>query len=123
VGFAIINRDGYPEAAATWSAGSSAPRAIRELELQLERGVSRYIGAMQVLVLPVPDWEQRASIERGCIALLSNFGREPVDLPSAGWLGQHARHPAIKRSGLWNVNHVGEPPTPDVLDLVEAHLS
>lgn len=49
------------------------------------------------------------SIERNCIALLSNHARDPIDPPSDGWLGHHARAPQIRTSGLWNVNHITDP--------------
>ncbi|MBW3576160.1 MAG: hypothetical protein KY462_00165 [Actinobacteria bacterium] len=82
VGTALIQRDGYPEAATSWASGSSAPRDVRDKEMQLERAVSRHIGAMSVVHVAVPDRGSRAAIESGCISLLSNFDREPMDPPS-----------------------------------------
>ncbi len=29
-----------------------------------------------------------------------------MDPPSPAWLGHHAKRPAIRSTGLWNVNHV-----------------
>ncbi|HEX6257819.1 MAG TPA: hypothetical protein VFZ70_18570, partial [Euzebyales bacterium] len=58
----------------------------------------------------------RGYLERNCIALLSNHDREPIDPPSPGWLGRHARAPQIRSSGLWNVNHITEHYDPLVLD-------
>lgn len=109
VGTALIATGDWPEAARTWGRRSGASTAARVREQELEREVSRAIGAMQVLWVEVPDRHDRGAIERGLIALLSNAGREPVDPASDGWLGRHASRPAIRRSGLWNVNHVEEP--------------
>jgi hypothetical protein len=122
VGTALIARDGWPEAAASWGRGSSASRAVRDLEAQLERAVSRYIGQMPVLWLEVPDREARGALERGLIAVLSNAGRAPVDPASDLWLGRYAGRDAIRRSGLWNVDHVDEEPSEAVIGHLREHL-
>lgn len=109
VGTALIARDGWAEAAATWGR-SRASREERAREVALEREVSRVIGAMPVLWLAVPDRHLRGAMERDLIALLSNAGRPPVDPASKRWLGQLADREAIRRSGLWNVNHVDDEP-------------
>jgi hypothetical protein len=75
--------------------------------------VSERIRAMPFLWLQVDGPEgpaDRTAIERGAIALLSNFRREVVDPPSKGWLGRHAQAEDIRESGLWNVEHVREQP-------------
>ncbi len=96
----------------TWGSGSSAERSIRENERHLEAAVSEYIGRMKVLWLPVEDKpgpdSARGYIEKNTIALLSNFGRSPIDPPSANWLGHYCPREKIRRSGLWNSNHVDE---------------
>jgi hypothetical protein len=122
VGTALIARDGWPEAVDSWGRGSSASREFRDLEVQLEQAVSRHIGQMPVLWLDVPDREARGALERGLIALLSNAGRKPVDPPSARWLGRFADRDAIRRSGLWNVNHVDEEPSEAVIRHLHEHL-
>ena len=122
VGTALLARDGN-FTSATWGHGSSAPRETRDREVALEQAVSRHLGAMHVVVLDVPDRHDRAAIERGCIALLSNHHRPAVDPPSPQWLGQHADRRVIRSSGLWNVNHVDEHPRDGVLSLVAAHLA
>lgn len=122
VGTALIHRDGWPEAAPTWGKGSSAPREVRDREVPLEQAVSTYIGPMPFLWLDVPQRDMRDAIERGCIALLSNYDRPAVDAPSAEWLGRLADRPAISRSGLWNVRHVDARPEPQVLDLLRPRL-
>lgn len=118
-GNALLARDGDSEAAETWGRGSQATTDVRARERRLERAVSSYLGAMDLLWLDVPDHEARGLIERGLIALLSNANHSSIDPPSEGWLGHHSPHPAIRSSGLWNVNHVHEQPTIDVLDHVK----
>lgn len=123
VGTALVNRDGeWPAAALTWGEGSSAPRETRDREVDLEREVSRYIGSMPVVWVAVPDRLDRAVIERGCIALLSNRSREAIDPPSNSWLGNCADRAAVRESGLWNVNHVDDEPESGALDRLAAHI-
>jgi hypothetical protein len=63
----------------------------------------------------------RAYIERNCIALLS-ASRKPLDLASPGWLGRFSQREAIRKSGLWNVNYVGEPYDPSFLDVLSHYV-
>jgi hypothetical protein len=83
---------------------------VRCGEAALERAVSRYIRAMPLLWLDVPDRDDRASVEAWLIGLLSNANRDPIDPASVDWLGRYAAHAAIARSGLWNVNDVDDHP-------------
>jgi hypothetical protein len=53
--------------------------------------------------------ELRAAIERGAIALLSNYDRDPIDPPTAGWLGRHSSRELVWASGLWNNEFVRDP--------------
>lgn len=118
VGGALIRRDGlkFP----TWGNGNTAERTVRDGELALEREVSRVIGNMTFLWLPVPDeagpGSQRGYIERNAIALLSNFCKPPLDAPSPDWLGHHSDRQRVRDSGLWNQNHVEESCDPGFLD-------
>jgi len=110
VGTALINAHGYD--AATWGIGNSAPKDVREREQELEKRVTEVIGAMSIMWLdvgdpPGPD-SQRGYIERNAIALLSNFGKPPLDAPSSNWLGQYCNREKVRSSGLWNQNHVDE---------------
>jgi hypothetical protein len=123
VGTALIARDGWPEAAETWGKGSSPGADVRSRERALERAVSEVIGAMPVLWLDVPDREARGLIERDLIGLLSSVDRDPIDPPSSEWLGRFADRPAIRRSGLWNVNHVADEPTGAGLALFAQHVA
>jgi hypothetical protein len=82
-----------------------------EAEDQLERAVSQHIRAMSVLLLAVPTRpdgsSHRAVIERNSIALLSCATGSP-DTSSPGCLGHHASSSNVRRSGLWNSNHIDE---------------
>ena len=60
----------------------------------------------------------RARLEKNSIALLSNR-LEPVDAGDPGWLGCFSPREAIRRSHLWNVNHVDEAYDPGFLDDLE----
>jgi len=110
VGAALIQRDGleFP----TWGNGNTADREVRGRELALEREVSRVIGAMSFLWVPIEDEagpeSQRGYIERNAIALLSNHKRPPLDPPSQDWLGHRSDRERVRKSGLWNQNHVEE---------------
>ncbi|MEX0663316.1 MAG: hypothetical protein WD598_00940 [Acidimicrobiia bacterium] len=60
----------------------------------------------------------RGVVERGAIALLSNYERTPVDPPSNGWLGHSASSDSVHLSGLWNVNHVRDAPQERLLEIL-----
>ncbi len=122
VGDALPRR--FPERACpTWGKGSSASNQIRAVERELEGHVSAYIGAMPFLWLSVKDdpgpSSLRGFIERNAIALLSNFEREPVDPASAGWLGKSCSRDRVRRSDLWNNNHVDEEHESSFLGILE----
>jgi hypothetical protein len=79
---------------------------------------------MRFLWLPVDDepgeGSARSYIERNAIALLSNFDKDPIDPPSAGWLGHKCDRERVRKSGLWNQNHVDEGYDPAFLNKLEA---
>ncbi len=117
----------YPaDIAASWGTDNSAPKSTRLAEVPVERDVSAVIGAMPFLWIEVADpagaGSHRAYLERNSIALLSNFGKEPIDKPSEGWLGLHSPQQTIRTSGLWNTNHVGDEYTPAFLDVLEKYV-
>jgi hypothetical protein len=118
VGTSLVERRSY--CFPTWGKGSSAPSAVRAGELGLELEVSEVIGAMPFLWLAVDDEpgpkSARGFIERNAIALLSNHGKVPLDPPSATWLGHACNREKVRRSGLWNSNHVEEACDPRFLD-------
>ena len=126
VGTALIERDGHR--CPTWDdRRSTAPADVRAAEQALEREVSRTIGAMRFLWLPIGDEpepdSERGYIERNAIALLSNFGKDPIDPPSPAWLGHHCNRPRVRASGLWNANHVDESYDPAFLARMEELVS
>jgi hypothetical protein len=121
VGVALIERYGYDFP--MWGVGNSASAEARASELALEREVSKVIGALPFLWLAIDDrpgpTSLRGYIERNAIALLSNFNKNPIDPPSEGWLGNSCDRERIRRSGLWNSNHVDEPYDPAFLIAME----
>lgn len=106
IGAALLASDPrWSAAAATWGSVATASRAVRAAEAELEREVSRRIGALPLLWLEVPDRLERAAMVTGLIGTLSERGEEPVDPPSSTWLGRHAPDEALRASGLWHVEH------------------
>jgi hypothetical protein len=110
VGTALIERGEH--ASPTWGKDNTAPREVRDQEISLECAVSNVIRAMPFLWLgindePGPD-SLRGYIERNSIALLSNYAKPPLDPPSSGWLGRACNRERVRKSGLWNSNHVDE---------------
>jgi hypothetical protein len=101
---------------------------VLQAEQLLESAVSAYIGRITVLWLGINDAagpdSQRGVIERNSIALLSNFTRsDKLDPPTRGWLGLHSDRERVRRSGLWNNNHVDEVYDPRFFAVFEAVLS
>lgn len=135
VGTALKARDGNDEPA-SWGIGSDPGKAaehlglprtqVKEAEQALEAQVSRYIGEMPFLFVAIEDVagpsSDRGVIERNAIALLSNFGRTPVDPPSDSWLGLHCDRTRVRESGLWNNNHVDETHDPAFMDLLSRYV-
>lgn len=125
VGAALIKK--FPDLALpSWGKGSTAPRDVRQNEDQLETEVSRTIGAMPILWLSLDDppgsESLRGFIERNAIALLSNFEEIHLDPPSNTWLGSACPRTRVRRSGLWNSNHVNESYDPSFLNTLENTL-
>ena len=67
---------------------------------------------------PAPSSE-RGVIERNAIALLSSFREASPDPASTGWLGHFSDRERVRRSGLWNNQHVDERYAPSFLDVLE----
>jgi hypothetical protein len=130
VGRAIAARD-PATSVPSWGRGSSAPPEFAQRERELESQVSAVIGEMSVLWLAIDDEpgpeSQRGFVERNAIALLSAYRSGPVDPASLDWLGRRCPSERVKRSGLWNSNHVDDTIDPDFLDrfeeLIEAGVS
>lgn len=92
-----------------------------------EEHISSYIGQMpfvwiEVADEPGPD-SLRGYIERNAIALLSNFGPDPIDPASPHWLGHHSSRERIQASGLWNSNHVTEEYNPEFIEVLEQQIA
>jgi hypothetical protein len=96
---------------------------VRGCELSLEREVSQVIGGMPFLWLAIEDEagpkSYRGYIEKNAIALLSNYNRAALDPPSQSWLGHHSDRERVRKSGLWNQNHVEENYDPAFLDTLD----
>lgn len=133
VGRALQCRRGT-ESPRSWGVATDPSAAARKLgceraglladEEPLEREVSRHIGDMPFLWLPIEDdpgpESARGFVERNSIALLSNFDRDALDPPSESWLGRHSDRPRVRQSGLWNSNHVDETYAPEFLERLRA---
>lgn len=121
VGTALVARDGIE--APSWGVGNNASVEIRKQESELELKVSEVIGRMPFLWLDVENatdlTNQRGYIERNAIALLSNFEKETLDSASPRWLGHFCNRDRVRRSGLWNSNHVDENYDPTFLRRLE----
>ncbi len=125
VGAALIAREGY--SCATWGIQRrKLSEADRASELPLELRVSSTIAEMHCLWLPIDDApgpsSERGLIERGSIALLSEWGKPPLDPPSQEWLGSLCNRPKVQSSGLWNNVHVQEMYSPVFLDVLERRV-
>jgi len=96
----------------SWNMKKGVPKSARLAERSLEVIVSNYLGKMTFVVLPVPDPagpdSLRGLIERNSIALLSGYADCVRDKPSKSWLGSHSGREKVRKSGLWNNNHVAE---------------
>ena len=85
--------------------GRSAAKAVREREHYLELLVTEVIGQMPFLWLGVGEFDGdgpsvRGYLERNTIALLSNYGKPPLDPPSRAWLGRFGRSERVKDLGF-----------------------
>lgn len=127
IGTALLKKEKLETTFPSWGKGSSAAREIINKEYPIEQKVSHYIGNMPFLWLKVDDlpnkYSKRAYLERNAIALLSNCSRNHIDTASSEWLGHHCKHPVVKNSGLWNVNHVNDTAIDaDFLDILESKI-
>lgn len=120
VGEAFLERDELSDYYPTWGDGSTADRETRLTELPLERRVSDYIRSLPFLWVQLDDEpgpeSERAAVERTTIALVSNYAKPAIDERNPRWLGRFSRSEKLRRSGLWNVDHVDDAYDPAVLD-------
>ena len=127
VGTALLASGEWPEGMdETWAIANNASTVIRQSEYQLEKAVTQYIGLMPFLWLEIDDppsaQSDRGVIETGAISLLSNYERTAIDAPSTTWLGKQARSELVKKSGLWNVNHVKDSSSDRFIDTLEKYI-
>ena len=125
VGAALISRDRLD--CRTWPLPHPANGGTRSTELAVERQVSLAIGNMYFVWLPIEDApspkSRRGYIEKNAIALLSNCDKSPLDAPSPGWLGHHSDRERVRKSGLWNQDHVNESCDSAFLNVLEELVS
>ncbi len=125
VGSSIINKYGLHEKYPEWGRGQSADRDIRSSEADLENSVSEYLSKLTLLWLDIADnpspRSDRAYIEQNSIALISgNF--KPIDIASEKWLGNFCSNEAVRKSGLWNVNHTGDGFDSSFIDVLDEYI-
>lgn len=110
-------------ACATWGRGSTAIAEVRSQEMLLEKYASSIIRSMPFLCLAIDDAPApeslRGLVEKNSIALLSNFEKASLDAPTPNWRGYRCDRVKVRRSGLWNQNHVDEAYDPLFLDTLE----
>jgi hypothetical protein len=131
VGEAIIEKhdlhNDYPDWDKRWSSIERERSEVRDEEYILERRVSTYIREQPFLWVNLDDEpsadSDRAYLEENTIALLSNLDKEPIDSRADGWLGRYSQSREIRKSGLWNVNHVDEQYDEEFLDLLEGAVN
>jgi len=118
VGQALISKEDLD--VPTWGLKNDAGKASRETGISLdalrsaetpvEIRVSSIIKKFPFVLVDIPDEPSpnsfRSYIEKSSIALLSNFERNPIDLPSSNWLGLYSNREKVSRSGLWNSDYV-----------------
>ena len=136
VGIALAQQQGI-DLPPSWGVAGDLGAAARRLgldragvklaEAELEARVSCHIRAMPFLWLNVGDEpgprSERGTIERNAIALLSGYREPALDPPSTGWLGRSSDRCRVRRSGLWNNEHVDEDYDPSFLDAMERRIA
>ncbi|AKL72756.1 hypothetical protein IMCC26256_11460 [Actinobacteria bacterium IMCC26256] len=127
IGMAILGADStMVKGRSTWGRGSNASASVRDGESKLEIAVSTVIRKMPFVWLPVLDnagpLSGRGAIEVGAISLLSNFKRTPIDPPSESWLGRTSDREKIRDSGLWNIRHVEDQPSPGFIEALSSAI-
>jgi hypothetical protein len=124
-GRSLINAKLSPELT-SWGTPSSEGKDVPLSERKLEQAVSKYLAELYVLLIDVPGasdkGNDRAYIEQNLIALLSNKC-SPLDPPSFNWLGLSSDKREIRKSGLWNVNHVEQNFDPGYLEVLNYYVS
>lgn len=129
VGQALLERGELPECQ-SWDVAAAKSKAsqklgisveiIKKIEAPIEKAVSDRMRILPFLWVDVDDSpgpdSARGYLERNSIALLSNFGKSPIDAPSGNWLGNLSDRARVRKAGLWNNNHVEESYDPQFLE-------
>ena len=114
LGTALLKRKGFPDdEIIEWKKGRKSPRwsDFKDVEDEVSQILrSRFF----FRVVAVDDVAERKTLEEKLIASLAAC---PHCRPSEGWLGRFAWSEKIRRSGLWNSNHVNSENKMDVDDL------
>jgi hypothetical protein len=135
VGVALKKKGEIPHTD-SWGIGQNSTKASAKLGISkselsrnehvLEAAVSEHIRAMPFLWIDVDDepgpGSDRGLIERNSIALLSNYLHTSIDPASSDWLGRLCDRERVRKSGLWNNNHVDEEYDPRFLDVLEGYV-
>ncbi len=123
-GRSLINAKLQP-AIGSWGLPSPDQKKLKA-EQVLEQAVSKYLAGLYVVIISVPGvsdkTNDRAYVEQNLIALVSN-GCKPLDPPSYDWLGLKSAKAEIRKSGLWNVNHVEQQVDLEFLDILDQYVS
>lgn len=124
IGRSLINASLQPDVL-SWGISQSNKLTLQN-ERALEREVSKYLRQLLVILVDVPGKadknNDRAYLEQNLIALISNTCR-PLDPPSCEWLGLRSAKKEIRKSGLWNVNHVDQAVDPGFLEILDYYVS
>lgn len=124
VGRSILNAQMAPNVD-TWGSSSSNKQALLA-ERELEQKVSEYLSRLHVALIDVAGasdkTNDRSYLEQNLIALFSNKCK-PLDPPSYRWLGNSSDKREIRKSGLWNVNHVEQHFDPQYVDVLNYYIS
>jgi hypothetical protein len=119
-----------PSRPSAYEVGGSAFRlqiAIALDQIQDRPNINQVIGRMPFLWVGVDDepspLSERRYVERSAVALLSNYGKAPIDSPSPTWLGRHSVHGEVKLSGQWSLNDVDRSYKPHFLDVLSYHVA
>ena len=115
VGECLVSSGLYHKEVSSWQRKLPSDTAGRDLETSLEMAVSEYIRQLNLWILevngPSHKRSRRSLVEAKVIRNLTASGII-LDRPSPKWIGRFSTRPQIVNSGLWNVQHVGDPPGP-----------
>jgi len=110
----------------SWGQSTTPDKSDESAEKTLEQEVSKYLGRLLVAFVAVPGESEksndRAYLEQGLIALLSN-SHKPLDPPSYRWLGLTSSKREIRKSGIWNVNHTAQNYEPTFMEILDYYVS